>query len=518
MEVLDRSMVILSIFQRHARTREARIQVEIARLVYMAPRLREANAGGDRQRGGVGGKGAGESALELNRRGARDRIAELRRTLVVVQREADTQRSRRSGSSTQTVTLVGYTNAGKSRLMRALTNDRMYVADQLFATLDTTVRILVPETRPRILISDTVGFIKDLPHDLVASFRSTLAEAKDADLHLHVVDAADPAFRDQYEVTRQVLAEIGAADHPSLVDPQQERLLDAEQRAALVDEFPDAVLMSARSAEDVARAARAHPGVLRTLHGRRRVRDPIRSAGQGRASARALPGHFRALHRGRRPHPCARARVPARWAPPPAVETSGSRQISANGLCYALTAVPPRARRFPSIRRPRVTRMTEADRSVHRIEAHPARAIWGRVGAFDARSARSSRAYEDARRSRAPGRLRDHPGSHPAADERQGGSGLRGRAGGEECVAKVYKEASQRTFKHRAEYTEGRRTRNSRDQRAVNKRTRHGRKQDEAAWRNAEVDTIYRLRDAGVRVPEPINFVDGVSGDGARQE
>jgi GTP-binding protein HflX len=170
-----------------------------------------------------------------------------------VQREADTQRSRRSGGATQTVTLVGYTNAGKSRLMRALTNDTMYVADQLFATLDTTVRVMVPETRPRILISDTVGFIKDLPHDLVASFRSTLAEAKDADLHLHVVDAADPAFRDQYAVTRRVLAEIGAEDHPRLLILNKCDLLDDLGRAALADEFPDAVLMSARSQEDVAR-------------------------------------------------------------------------------------------------------------------------------------------------------------------------------------------------------------------------------------------------------------------------
>jgi GTP-binding protein HflX len=252
-EVLDRSMVILSIFQRHARTREAKIQVEIARLVYMAPRLREAHAGADRQRGGVGGKGAGESALELDRRAARDRIAELRRALVGVQREAETQRSRRSSSSTQTVALVGYTNAGKSRLMRALTNDSMYVADRLFATLDTTVRMLVPETRPRILISDTVGFIKDLPHDLVASFRSTLAEARDADLHLHVLDAADPALRHQYQVTRQVLAEIGAAEHPRLLILNKCDLLDHEQRAALASEFPDAVLMAASSAEDVAR-------------------------------------------------------------------------------------------------------------------------------------------------------------------------------------------------------------------------------------------------------------------------
>ena len=252
-EVLDRSMVILSIFQRHARSREAKIQVEIARLLYMAPRLREAGADSERQRGGVGGKGAGESALELNRRATRDRIAELRRSLVVVQREADTQRSRRSGSTTQTVALVGYTNAGKSRLMRALTHDDVYIANQLFATLDTTVRIMAPETRPRILITDTVGFIKDLPHDLVASFRSTLEEAKDAGLLLHVVDASDPAFRDQYEVTRKVLAEIGAADHPRLLILNKIDLLDEAQQATLAAEHPDAILMSARSADDVAR-------------------------------------------------------------------------------------------------------------------------------------------------------------------------------------------------------------------------------------------------------------------------
>jgi GTP-binding protein HflX len=264
-EVLDRSMVILSIFQRHARTREAKIQVEIARLIYMAPRLRETHADVERQRGGIGGKGAGESALELGRRAARDRIAELRRTLVGVQREAETQRSRRSGRSTPTVALVGYTNAGKSRLMRALTNDPMYVADQLFATLDTTVRALVPETRPRILISDTVGFIKDLPHDLVASFRSTLEEAKDANLHLHVVDAADPAMRDQYRVTRRVLGEIGAAEHPRLLILNKSDLLRPEQRAALASEFPEAILMAAKSPADVLR-----------LHGR--IRDFFESS------------------------------------------------------------------------------------------------------------------------------------------------------------------------------------------------------------------------------------------------
>jgi GTP-binding protein HflX len=250
-EVLDRSMVILSIFQRHAHTREARMQVEIARLNYMAPRMREASAGQDRQRGGIGGRGAGESALELDRRRVRDRIAELKRELENVKREADTRRSRRTQTDSHTVALVGYTNAGKSSLMRALTGDEVYVADQLFATLDTTVRALKPETKPRILVSDTVGFIKKLPHDLVASFRSTLEEAKDASLLLHLVDGSDPAFRDQYQVTRQVLSEIDAGENAALlVLNKADKLSEAEQ-SALAEEFPDALLMSAKRPEDV---------------------------------------------------------------------------------------------------------------------------------------------------------------------------------------------------------------------------------------------------------------------------
>jgi GTP-binding protein HflX len=252
-EVLDRSMVILSIFQRHARTREARMQVEIAQLAYMAPRLREAHAGGDRQRGGVGGKGAGESALELDRRRIRDRIAELKRELSAVEREAETRRTRRSAGELSTVALLGYTNAGKSSLMRALTGDAVYVADQLFATLDTTVRVLQPETRPRILVSDTVGFIKKLPHDLVASFRSTLAEAREADLLLHVVDAADPAFRDQIEVTLEVLRELNADQQPRLLVLNKADRLELPELAALAREFPRALLVSARRPEDVAR-------------------------------------------------------------------------------------------------------------------------------------------------------------------------------------------------------------------------------------------------------------------------
>jgi len=248
-EVLDRSSVILSIFQRHARTQEAKLQVEIARLSYLAPRLRGSNAGGDRQRGGIGGKGAGETALELDRRRVRDRIAELRVELARVQREADTRRARRHRHDL--VALVGYTNAGKSSLMRALTGSEVLVRDQLFATLDTTVRMLQPETRPRLLVSDTVGFIKKLPHDLVASFRSTLAEARDAALLLHVVDASDPAWRAQLQVTRDVLAELEAGDSPTLVVLNKADRIDEATAAALTAEMPDAILMSARRPDEV---------------------------------------------------------------------------------------------------------------------------------------------------------------------------------------------------------------------------------------------------------------------------
>ena len=249
-EVLDRTAVILEIFQRHARTREARLQVEIARLAYLAPRLRESGGGHDRQGGGIGSKGAGESQIELDRRKVRDRIAELRRELESIERDSATRRRRRAAQPT--VAIVGYTNAGKSSLMRALTASEILVADQLFATLDTTVRALQPETRPRILVSDTVGFIKKLPHDLVASFRSTLQEARDAALLLQVADAADAAFEAQLEVTREVLAEIGADDVPRVLVLNKMDKVDAERRAEIAARHPDALLISAKDRADVA--------------------------------------------------------------------------------------------------------------------------------------------------------------------------------------------------------------------------------------------------------------------------
>jgi GTP-binding protein HflX len=224
-EVLDRTGVIVDIFHRHAKSREARAQVEIARLKYVAPRLREGGGKSERQQG----KGAGESAMELDKRKIRDRIAELRRELDEIAKEQANRRSLRKDQLR--VALVGYTNAGKSSLMRGLTGSDVLVEDKLFATLDTTVRALQPETKPRILVSDTVGFIKKLPHDLVASFRSTLDEALEASLLLSVVDASDEAHVAQLAVTREVLRDIGAGDVPSiLLLNKADRLSDDEKQ------------------------------------------------------------------------------------------------------------------------------------------------------------------------------------------------------------------------------------------------------------------------------------------------
>ncbi len=245
-EVLDRTGVIVDIFHRHAKSREARMQVEIARLNYVAPRMREASGGRERQQG----QGAGESALELDRRKVRDRIAELKEQLAAVQQDQDQRRFARRDQLR--VALVGYTNAGKSSLMRALTGSEVLVADRLFATLDTTVRALQPESHPRILVSDTVGFIKKLPHDLVASFRSTLDEALEASLLLHVVDGADPTYLAQLDVTKKVLSEIGADAVPSLLLLNKADRLGPARRAELIERHPEAIMLSAHIPADVA--------------------------------------------------------------------------------------------------------------------------------------------------------------------------------------------------------------------------------------------------------------------------
>jgi GTPase len=245
-QVLDRTGVIVEIFHRHAHSREAKLQVEMARLKYIAPRQRESSAGGERQQG----SGAGESDLELDRRKIRDRLAELKAQLEDIQRDNDERRSARRDQLR--VALVGYTNAGKSSLMRALTGSEVLVADKLFATLDTTVRALQPAAKPRVLISDTVGFIKKLPHDLIASFRSTLAEALEASLLLFVVDASDPTYESQLEVSRNVLLEIGADVVPSRLLLNKIDHVSEADRAVLRARHPDAILLSAKSSEDVA--------------------------------------------------------------------------------------------------------------------------------------------------------------------------------------------------------------------------------------------------------------------------
>ena len=260
-EVMDRTMVILEIFHRHARSRAARAQVEIARLGYLAPRLREAAklAGPQgRQRSGTGGRGAGESHTEMDRRKIRDRIAELQQEIEAMDAERKTQRARRLGQhGLASVALVGYTNAGKSTLMRALTGSEVLVANKLFATLDTTVRALHPETVPRVLVTDTVGFIKNLPHALVASFKSTLEEALDAALLLHVIDASDPGFERQLAVTEAVLHDIGAGEVQRLVvfnkiDNVGDAAAQAEHEATLLARYPGCIVMSARRPDEVA--------------------------------------------------------------------------------------------------------------------------------------------------------------------------------------------------------------------------------------------------------------------------
>ena len=260
--VMDRTMVILEIFHNNARSRAAKAQVEIARLGYMAPRLREmAKLAGPqgRQRSGVGGRGAGESHTELDRRKIRDRIAELHLEIVAMEAERKTQSARRhERQGLASVALVGYTNAGKSTLMRALTGSEVLVANKLFATLDTTVRALHPESVPRVLVSDTVCFIKNLPHGLVASFKSTLDEALDAGLLLHVIDASDPGFERQLEVTDKVLAEISADVVPRLrifnkIDHVGDEAAQDECTTRLRAQYPDCVVMSARRPDEVAK-------------------------------------------------------------------------------------------------------------------------------------------------------------------------------------------------------------------------------------------------------------------------
>jgi len=250
-KVLDRTALILDIFALHAHTREGKAQVELAQLNYLLPRLRGWGEAMSRLGAGIGTRGPGETKLESDRQHIRRRIARLRRDVRAMQTARDTQRARRQRSNVPQVAIAGYTNAGKSSLLRRLTGADVIVANQLFATLDpTTRRIELPSGRAAT-VSDTVGFVSKLPHDLVEAFQSTLEEVTQSDMIVHVADASSPALGEQVEAVRRVLDEIGAANMPEVLALNKIDLVPGSRRARLAVRFPGSVAVSAVTGEGV---------------------------------------------------------------------------------------------------------------------------------------------------------------------------------------------------------------------------------------------------------------------------
>lgn len=261
--VMDRTTLILEIFSRRAKTREARLQVDVASLTYALPRLVGLHDALSRQGGTSGAmssRGAGEKKLELDRRHIEARLATLRRELAHVKQDRETKRKRRQKSSLPLVSLVGYTNAGKSSVMNGLISlydvaeeKRVFEEDMLFATLDTTVRKLSDRDGKSFLLSDTVGFISELPHHLVQAFRSTLEEVKDADLLLEVIDYSDPHYHNHVRVTGETLKDLGAGNIPVLrVYNKMDQRLGAGLSGTYPDQNGDAVFICAKEQESLA--------------------------------------------------------------------------------------------------------------------------------------------------------------------------------------------------------------------------------------------------------------------------
>lgn len=250
--VIDRREVILDIFGARAQTREATIQVDLARMAYSLPRLTRAWSHLGQQGGGIGAKGEGESQLEQDKRKIRGQIDRLKRELVQVRRARATQRKDRQRTPVPNAAIVGYTNAGKSSLLTRLTGADVLVEDKLFATLDTTTRkINLPNHQP-LLLTDTVGFVRKLPHELVDAFQATLEEATLADFLIHVLDASHPKIFEFHKTTCEVLKNLGALDKPTLVVLNKTDLIeDPSTRPILRHEFPEAVFVSLRTGEGI---------------------------------------------------------------------------------------------------------------------------------------------------------------------------------------------------------------------------------------------------------------------------
>ena len=244
-KVIDRSALILDIFRQHAQTKEAQTQVELAQLEYMLPRLSKAWSHLERQMGGIGTRaGAGETQIEVDRRLIRTRISKLKRDLIKIEKERETQSKRRRNE--YKVALVGYTNAGKSTLMNSISGANVFVEDKLFATLDTTIRSVELNTAHKILLSDTVGFVRKLPHHLVATFKSTLKEVLDADLILLVLDASSTQVVEHYNTILEVLKELGAEKHQMVVIMNKiDEKKAAKQLNFLKRKFPEGIYLSA---------------------------------------------------------------------------------------------------------------------------------------------------------------------------------------------------------------------------------------------------------------------------------
>lgn len=270
-KVLDRTSLILDIFALHARSREGKAQVELAQLNYLVPRLRGWGEAMSRLGGGIGTRGPGETKLETDRQHIRRRITKLRRDIRDLARTRGVKRSGRERSGVPQIALAGYTNAGKSTVLNAMTGAHALVADQPFATLDPTTRRLVLPGGRRVVLSDTVGFVRKLPHDLVEAFKSTLEEVARADLVLHVADASVPDLDAQLAAVREVLGEIGAGALPEVLALNKWDLLEGAERERLARRYPEAVPISALSGDGLEdlllRVAEAlpHPDVEVTL-------------------------------------------------------------------------------------------------------------------------------------------------------------------------------------------------------------------------------------------------------------